>query len=160
MATYARKTETSVEASRMEIERTLTRYGADHFAYMNGPDKAVVAFQVAFQQRSLRVRFDMPMPRRDEKQFTEYRRGHGKIFQRTESAAFAEWQQACKQRWRALALVIKAKLEAVETGIATFEQEFLAYIVLPNGDRVGDTAIPAIEAAADGKPMPPLLGKF
>ena len=80
--------------------------------------------------------------------------------QRTETAAFAEWQQACRQRWRALALVIKAKLEAVETGIATFEQEFLAYIVLPNGQSVGDTAIPAIEAAAAGKDLPPLLGNF
>lgn len=46
MGTYARKTETSVESSRMEIERTLTRYGADHFAYMNSHDKAIVGFQV------------------------------------------------------------------------------------------------------------------
>lgn len=155
MATYARKTETSVEASRMEIERTLTRYGADHFAYMNSPDKAVVGFQI----KHLRVRFDMPMPHRDDKAFTEYKRGHS-VHQRSETAAFAEWQQACKQRWRALALVIKAKLEACEVGIATFEEEFLAYIVMPDGQRVGDHAIPAIAAAVEGKPMPPLLGKW
>jgi len=157
MATYARKTETSVESSRLEIERTLTRYGADHFAYMNTPDKAVIGFQV----RNLRVRFDMPMPNRKEEEFTHYSRaGSSRIYERNERAASAAWQQACRQRWRALALVIKAKLEAVECGIATFEQEFLAYIVMPDGQRVGDYAIPAIAAAVEGKPMPPLLGKF
>lgn len=155
MPTYAKKTETSVESSRMEVERTLTRYGASHFAYMSAPDKAIVGFQF----HNLRLKFDMPMPARDDKAFTEYRRGHS-VFARSESAAFAEWQQACRQRWRALALVIKAKLEAVECGIATFEQEFLAYIVLPNGQCVGETAIPAITAAAEGRPLPPLLGNF
>jgi len=157
MATYARKTDTSVESSRIEIERTLTRYGAEHFAYMNSPDKAVVGFQI----ENLRVRFDMPMPKRDERVFTHYSRGKsGMVYQRSDSAAFAEWQQACKQRWRALALVIKAKLEACECGIATFEDEFLAYIVLPDGRRVGDHALPAITAVKNGKDMPPLLGKF
>ena len=34
--------------------------------------------------------------------------------------------QACRQRWRALLLVIKAKLEAVTAGISTVETEFLA----------------------------------
>ena len=155
MGTYARKTETSVESSRMEIERTLTRYGADHFAYMNSPDKAVIGFQI----KHLRVRFDIPMPARDDRQFTHYTRGHS-TFARTESAAFDTWQQACRQRWRALALVIKAKLEACECGIAQFEEEFLAYILMPDGRRVGDHAIPAIAAAVDGKPMPPLLGNF
>jgi hypothetical protein len=46
--------------------------------------------------------------------------------------------QATRQRWRALALVIKAKLEVVESGISIFEDEFMANIVLPGGDTVGD----------------------
>ena len=42
----------------------------------------------------------------------------------------------CRQRWRALNLAIKAKLEAVESGIVTFDQEFLAHIVGPSGQTV------------------------
>lgn len=45
-------------------------------------------------------------------------------------------EQAERQRWRALLLVLKAKLEAVESGIAIFESEFLANIVI---DRAGHT---------------------
>jgi len=41
-----------------------------------------------------------------------------------------------RQRWRALSLVVKAKLEAVETGIASFEEEFYAYTLLPSGRTV------------------------
>ena len=53
-----------------------------------------------------------------------------------------------RQKWRALALVIKAKLEAVESGIAVFEDEFMAYIVLPGGEEtVGDFMRPQIAEA-------------
>jgi hypothetical protein len=57
----------------------------------------------------------------------------------------------------ALALAIKAKLEAVESGIATFEEEFLAYVVLPDGQSVGQHVLPNIEQAYVTNKMPPLL---
>ncbi|WP_198651245.1 hypothetical protein [Salinicola sp. CPA57] len=69
------------------------------------------------------------------------------------------WEQACRQRWRALALVIKAKLEAVESGITMFEEEFLAHIVLPNGGTVGGWMLPQIKKSYDSGSMPPLLAK-
>src|SRR5262245_44396717 len=72
-------------------------------------------------------------------------------------AAFKEWEQACRQRWRALALAIKAKLEAVESGIATFEEEFLAYVVMPDGQTVGQHVLPNVERAYSTGQMPPLL---
>lgn len=62
-----------------------------------------------------------------------------------------------RQRWRALALAIKAKLEAVETGIATFEEEFLNYIVLPDGVTVGEFIRPQIETAYATGTMPKML---
>lgn len=52
--------------------------------------------------------------------------------------------QAERQRWRALFLVIKAKLESVESRIATFEEEFLAHIVLPDDRTVADHIVPRI----------------
>lgn len=55
-----------------------------------------------------------------------------------------------RQRWRALLLTVKAKLEAVECGISTLEQEFLAFIVLPNsmtlGDWIMENALPQIRS--------------
>ena len=50
-----------------------------------------------------------------------------------------------RQRWRALALCIKAKLEAVECGITSFEEEFLAHVVMPNGQTFGKLALAQIE---------------
>lgn len=93
MGRYAAKTEVSSSKSRDEIERTLTRYGADQFAY--------------------------------------------------------GWRDgaAIKQRWRALALIIKAKLEAVESGISEFDDEFLANIMLPDGATVGEWFRPQLAEA-------------
>ncbi|MBI2798928.1 MAG: hypothetical protein HYX63_01375 [Gammaproteobacteria bacterium] len=66
-------------------------------------------------------------------------------------------QQAVRQRWRALNLVIKAKLEAVESGISVFEEEFLAHIVMPNNQRVGQWMLPQIAAAYSSGKMSPML---
>jgi hypothetical protein len=45
-----------------------------------------------------------------------------------------------RQKWRALALVIKAKLEATASGILTFEESFFAHIVMPDGRTVYEAA--------------------
>jgi len=55
-------------------------------------------------------------------------------------------------------LIIKAKLEAVEAGVSTFEEEFMAFIALPDGRTVGDFMAPQIDAAYKTGRMPPLLG--
>ena len=150
---YASKTQVSSEKSKAEIERTLTRYGATEFLYGTKPEWAVVAFKMAGRQ----IRFKMPMPQRGSAEFTEYKRGHY-TYDRTSDAADKLYEQAIRQKWRALALVIKAKLEAVESGITEFEDEFLAHIVLPNGQTMGEFAKPQIEHAYSTGKMPPLLG--
>ena len=87
------------------------------------------------------VRFILPLP-----SITDYKlTPTGKI--RVISSQQEAWEQACRQRWRALDLVVKAKLEAVESGISVFEEEFLANIVLPNGQTVKDLVIPEVEHA-------------
>ena len=62
-----------------------------------------------------------------------------------------------RQRWRALLLVIKAKLEAVESGITDFEEEFLAHVVLPDNRTVGDWLLPQVEQAYLDGGMPKQL---
>ena len=146
---YAEKTSVSTEKSRAEIERTLQRYGADQFMYGWDQEKAIVCFRMVERQ----IKFLLPMPDKSDKAFTETPTGKA----RAEAAAYKEWEQACRQKWRALSLVIKAKLEAVEAGIAVFEDEFMANIVLPNGGTVSQFMLPQIEAAYETGEMPMML---
>jgi hypothetical protein len=62
-----------------------------------------------------------------------------------------------RQQWRALLLVIKAKLEAVASGITTFEEEFLAHVVLPDNRTVGEWLAPQLDQAYEDGGMPKLL---
>ena len=54
-------------------------------------------------------------------------------------------------------LVLKAKLEAVEAGITTIEQEFLADMVLPGDVTVGEALLPRLDDALNTGRMPDLL---
>lgn len=146
---YAEKTSVSTDKSRAEIERTLQKYGADQFMYGWDQDKAIVGFRMAGRQ----IRFLLPMPDKTQRRFTHTPTGKA----RKESAIYIEWEQACRQKWRALSLVIKAKLEAVEAEIAIFEDEFMANIVLPNGGTVSQFMLPQIKKAYDSGQMPKLL---
>lgn len=147
---YAAQTEVSAERSRAEIEKTLIRYGAAGFAY--GWQGAVVV--IGFEMQDRRIRFKLPMPDKNLREFTHTpSRGNKRSPQEAEAA----WEQATRQKWRALSLAIKAKLEAVESGITTFEEEFLAHIVLPNGKTYGEWAVPQIEQSYKHGILPPLL---
>ena len=150
MAKFATNTSVSTERSRAEIETVLRRYGASHFGYASAPDKAVIGFQASDR----RVKFVVPMPDPNTREFTHTA---ARGTRREPKAAYDEWEKACRQRWRALALCIKAKLEAVECGITTFESEFLAHIVLPNGETMADRALPYIAQAYETNTMPPMI---
>jgi len=147
---YAQQTSVSVEKSRGEIERTLVRYGATSFVYGWQGDAAVIQFDA----NDRRIKFSLPLPDRAHPEFT--RTPGGRRTRSPQDAARA-WEQACRQRWRALALAIKAKLEAVDCGIATFEEEFFAHIVMPNGQTVSRILAPQIDAAYKSGRMPRLL---
>jgi hypothetical protein len=65
--------------------------------------------------------------------------------------------QAARQKWRALHLVIKAKLEAVDAKISSFEQAFAADIVMPSGKTVWEEIQEPIRLSYEGKEPPRLL---
>lgn len=146
---YAQNTDVSSEKSKMEIERTLRRYGAEEFVQGWDSDKAVIMFRM----ENRRIRFYLPMP--DKSEFCKTDSGRTRD---NPAAIETAREQATRQRWRALALAIKAKLEAVASGITTFEEEFMAHVVMPNGQNLGAWVIPQIEEAYEKKKMPPLLG--
>lgn len=151
-ARFAEGTKVPVDQSRVEIERVLARYGASGFGYSwerrevainpvpiyGGPkteQREFAAVMFAFKER--RIRLDVPMPTDRESGSTQKR------------------DAKTRQRWRAMLLVIKAKLEAVESGISTLEREFLANIVTDDGRTVGDVLVPRLhEAVAAGRLLP------
>ena len=154
---FAANTDVSVEKSRAEIEGLIVRYGATHTAFMSAPGRAVICFEA----KGRRIMFELPLPNKGEHKFTHWRPGNGsKETERTPEKAHAAWEQACRQKWRALALVIKAKLEAVESGITTFEKEFYAHIVLPGGMSVYDATKDNVEVAYKTGQITPLLPDY
>ncbi len=62
-----------------------------------------------------------------------------------------------RSKWRALVLVLKGKLESVESGIATFEEEFMPFIVMPNDQTLGAILVPMIEQSYASGKMPKQL---
>ena len=147
MSQYASRTTVPVDRSRAQIENLLERYGASAFMYGWEGDIAVVAFKYC----SWSIRFRLPMPALDE--FSKTDKGR----KREKSSMEREHAQAMRQRWRALHLVIQAKLEAVGCGITTFEEEFLAHIVTPNGQTVAEHVLPALVEAVETGSMPKSL---
>lgn len=148
---YAANTDVTADRSRGEIERILARYGASSFMYGWDAGRAVLAFTADGRQ----VRFVLPMPDRHDQAFTLTDTGR----ERSGTAADKAYDQAIRQSWRALALVVKAKLEAVAAGIVTFDEEFLAHFVLPGGGTVAEHVIPRVEEAYEtgqlGELLPP-----
>lgn len=144
---YAAKTSVPVEKSRAEIESILQRYGADQFCY--GRDDSRGLAKIEFRAAGRSVRFVLVMPSRDDDHFHYSSRG-----KRSPDAACREWEQACRQRWRALALCIKAKLEAVESNISEFEDEFLAHVVIPGGMTTAEWLRPQLKIAYETGRMP------
>ena len=139
MRRYASTTTVPVEHSRAEIEKLLQRHGATGFLYGWQDDKA----RIEFLMKTRHLRFVLALP---DRLADEFSRTPGKRSLRRPEDRDHAWEQACRSSWRALLLIIKAKLEAIEVGVSVFEQEFLAFIVAPNGKTVGEIIIPQLMA--------------
>lgn len=155
---YAAKTSVSPEKSRAEIEEMLRRYGADQFVSgWDGERKAAIQFRCNGRY----VAFHLTLPDREEKRFRGTRRQWNRVTRNYETRQLsAAHEQEVRRCWRSLALVIKAKLEAVATGITTFEAEFLSHIVMPDGKTVGQHVGPQVAAAYATGQVRALLPEF
>lgn len=150
---YATSTTVSVEKSRAEIEKLLSKHKCQQF--MTGIDREGHQATVQFKAHDRIIRFVLKLP---DPRDPAHKKIKGKYLQRTQSGIENLVEQLERSRWRALLLVIKAKLEAVESNIATFEEEFLSYTVLPNDKTVGAVVLPMVAEAYGSGRMPKLLG--
>lgn len=141
---YAENTRVPVGQSQNEIRRVLEKYKATGFAF----GEQIGTHVVMFEMQGRRIRIVVPMP---------------VVGSLKPNQKYIKWKddecaKEARRRWRCLLITIKAKLECVETGITTLEEEFLAHIVLYNGQTMGQLAIPQIKLSYENKALPPLLG--
>lgn len=151
MGKFARNTTVNADRTLIDIQSTLRRYGASKFGFTDEGHR----LSVGFEMQNRRFRFTVPLPEIGE--FKRKKINQHATMPRTNNEMQEAREQAVKQRWRALLLVVKAKLESVESGIETLEQAFMAQLVLPNGQTVSEWAGPQVEQAYLSGKMPPLL---
>lgn len=147
MADFAKGTTVSAAKSRAEIEDLVTRFGADGF--MSGREGRYVV--LAFKAQGRQVMFRMMLADPDQHRLTP----GGK--KRSDADAIKQAEAEDRRLWRCLALSIKAKLVSVSDGIETFEQAFMAHVVMPDGLTLGDHVTPRIAEAYETGDMPALL---
>lgn len=146
---YAATTNVAVSKTKGEIDGLLRKHRATGFGIFEEATRAMLVFEMGGR----RIVFHLPLPNQMDKRFIMTERGKT----RTDDAAMAAWEQACRSRWRALFLCIKAKLESIESGIESFEDAFLAHIQMPDGHSVSEHVRPRIAQAYDTGSMQPLL---
>lgn len=129
---YAEDTKVSASRSQDELRTLLRKSGAGAIGTMLLEDKAAVAFRLA--ERNILIRIAIPQPTDARKAAQEERRV-----------------------WRALVLTVKAKLEAVHSGIETVEEAFLPHIRLASGETVYEQVRANLALSYDGTHNVPLL---
>lgn len=146
---FATGTAVSAARTRNDIESLVLAHGATAFGYAAIHAKASVTFHLADRE----IRVEIPLPTIDDEVIRYTSRGSV----RPEGVRRTVLEQTVRQRWRALLLIIRAKLEAIESGISTVDGAFFADVVLDNGLRVEEWARPQLSQLAPGSHRPLLL---
>jgi hypothetical protein len=110
-----------VHRTRFEFERVLGRYGASDLAFVELDANA----SVQFAMHGHYVQLAVPLPDPNAAHFTHTPTGRP----RTVAAQERAYEQALREHWRALLLAVRGKLQSVESGISTFENEFAGFLV-------------------------------
>ena len=150
MPKYAESTTVPPERSQAEIRSLVNKYGATAFAFAEQQSAAYIGFEMYKRQ----VRFVLPLPNPSDHRV----KSDGQKM--TDKQAEQSYEKEVRRRWRALTLCIKAKLEAVSSEIVTFEEEFLAQIVVADAQgrhiTVGEWLRPQLEETYESG-VPPML---
>lgn len=130
MTRYAETTTISADRSIAEISKMLTaRYGADAKAVIEEPSQIGVQFRLPKYSRTVRVTLPLPS-------LQSFAISPGRI-RRTGRQMQNAYDKEVARLWRVIVLLIKGKMELVESGIP-FDREWLGYLALPTGQTMGD----------------------
>lgn len=127
---FAEDTKVPVSRSMEELKARLRKAGADQIAVFESAAQSAVGFTLSGRMYRLTAKTNpkAPSPGQDE-----------------------------RRAWRLLLLLAKAKLEAVADGATTVEREFMADLILPDGQTMSAWAAPQLQIAYETKAMPASL---
>lgn len=165
MKPYASGTEVPVERSKAELDSLLGKHGATQRGVMSDEDRGIACAIFTIKARQYRLELPLPKPetfpntsKLDWEQEITCPQGWNKwTVQQRRAWVEGKIDQATRERWRAVVLLVKAKLEIVSIGLSSVEKEFLADLVLPNGQRMHAAVALRIEEAYLSGAMPRLL---
>ena len=151
MRAYAQDSAVSIDRSRAEIERILTRAGATAFMYARREGHAAIIFQLTGRT----MRFTVLEASAADPIVCSTPSGR----RRRPAAIQVETERETRRRWRAFVLILKAKLEAIHSGVVSMEEEFLPYMQLQDGRTVAEWSESGLKPALELGRMPAgLLG--
>ena len=136
---YAKGTRVPVKQSKGEIEDTLIRYGIEEFFFATSSR----GDGIGFHYKGRTIKFGIPLPKKND-------------FAPTETGE-RDRKREVRRLYRVLVIALKAKLELVDAGLTTFEDEFLAQTCLTGGRTVSGALQPQIEKMLETGDMPKLL---
>jgi hypothetical protein len=110
-----------VHRSRYELERVLHKHGAHDVLFVEADANA----SIQFAMRGHYVQLALPLPDPEEARFTHTASGR----RRSAAAQERAYEQALREHWRSLVVAVRGKLQSVESGISTFEQEFERFLI-------------------------------
>lgn len=147
MGRYASSTDVPVEKSQAELKKLLTRYGADGFMLGERGAQAVVQFVI--NARVIKFSLEMPDRNSDDFWYSPTRRNP-----RSDDAAYKAWEQACRQKWRALCLFVRATLEAVEEGVVDFDEAMMPFTMVDGRETFAERYGPELKKWIEGGRAP------
>lgn len=136
---YAADTSVPVGRSQDQLRQLVLDRGASGWALGEDEGRAIIQFRLA--GRVLRFRIHLMQKPSD----LEAKRGvkPHRVDAKEE-----------RRLWRSLYMAVKAKLVIAEDGIEAFDEVFLANIVTPEGDTIGERLAAQIPAMlSEGKPI-------
>lgn len=131
---YAQDTNVPVGASKDEIERKLRRAGASNVFMGFDDEHKIITVGFRYERFCFKISASADRPTRR-----------------------CEPEQLEREAWRVLVLLTTAKIEAIQQGITTFEDEFMAALLLPDGSTVAEDVKPKIADAYATSEMPRLI---
>jgi len=135
---YAEGTKVTVDSSRGEITGILTKHGVKRQGWMGDEGGDQLMFELGGGSYRLNIR---------KPTMAEVRELWPNAYD-YQAKLDAEW----RRRWRANVLLLKAKLEFVESGDTTLDRELLPYRLLKGGKTVEEMIVagglPALTAGA------------
>jgi len=116
MAKYAKNTTVPVTRSKAQIQKLLVDYGIVEYFMGSSPR----GDGVGFKYEGKVYKHNVPAPKSEDYRLQ------------------SQYDQAIRQRWRVFYMSLKMKLEEVQDGGVSFEDQFLSMMTLPDGSTVAD----------------------